>query len=282
MPHLIKGTTNHWIDLNQLTVDMFNFAVEETQKKRRSLTWLENFNFDETIQENLNAKLTDLLSTMDLLREDNYKNILNVIDNWQPTHTDQYKCNRIKKLLFELLPLAKQKQQLQSVCLKYKDYLKMIIENDLAEQFPEEYQLYCKPYVHLVLNTSRNYEQKAVTPRDMDFFVTHYERRLPIKDSTLKSAMEKYQLVSALQLTLQNSKSAPTQIMEFNQLFRSNRAKLEKRRDGIGTVFVKMVLTILSAGALLLAGLWSVQGARTANKVQKILDSGNNQQSLKI
>lgn len=261
------------IDVNQLAVEIFNQAINETRKKSRQRTWLETFNFEKSLQEKLGIYLTKHLLTVDLLDDTKYQNVWIAIEDWYPKHSEQYKCDRVKKLLLKLLPAARQKQQLLAVCVQYKNYLKPKIEKELIDQFPKEYQVYCRPHLELSINTSRSYQNRAVEAKDMDFFATHYHRRLAFEqDSSLPSAMEKYRVVSALQITLQTDKPAPKQIAEFSQVFKSNHSKIEKRRDSTEMLFIKLFMTVLSGGVAVLAGLWSVKGAEIADKVKNILD----------
>lgn len=261
------------IDPNQLAIEIYNTALKEMQKNYKKKSLYEHFPIEKNIQKCLEEQVTKLLSPINLLTENNYQTIQRVVDNWDlgKVNDQKIKYQKIKKLILELLPAVRQKQQLLQVCDEYKNHLKNTIEEQIASDFPGEYQLYKRPHIQMVLVRGLGYQSKAVEAKDMNFFVNYYSRGLEIKDESLKLAMEKYQVVTGLQNTLQSPKSVTVQITEFRQKLKISQPVIEKSRDTSSQIFLKAIATLLSLGAAILAGIWSVKGHQAIDHVKKIL-----------
>ena len=78
----------------------------------------------------LAARLTRLLDTVDLLNVSRYSTLGNAIRRWCPWQPNQQQvCLEVRKTLLGLLPVARQKQELQQFCQGYRKHLAVEIES---------------------------------------------------------------------------------------------------------------------------------------------------------
>lgn len=257
----------------QSAIDLYNAAVKAMQRLKHIHGLPTVFNRQDNIDQHLATSLTAMLAEVNLLETQHYQAVQEAIQQWQPRHqSEQWKCDAVKKVLLSLLPAARQKQQLEQACLCYKAHLKSRIESALSDQFPQTYHRYGTSRVELIaVRGQENFQSHAVAANDMDFFVTHQSRLLPIQDENLALSIQKYQAMIIVNQTLQSLKPAPAQVEDFSRQFATSRGVINQRRDSAGMIFLKAVATIFSLGVAVLAGIWSVEGRKMIKNVDQSL-----------
>jgi len=221
----------------------------------------------------LAAQLTQELAKVNLFDAEQCLLIKKSIELWQPSlWNQQHQIGlKIKEKLLALLPDAVKKQRLDQTCQEYKTHLKSEIEADLARYHPSVYDDYGRERSTVVISGQTVHRQR-VKAHDLDYFLQNEAKTLPIEQPRLTQAIQKYERVSAMQLTLHTATTASRQIQHFATVLAYTKPILEKNRDSLGMRFVKWVGTLLTLGVAAACGIFSVKGAQTTEALTGILD----------
>lgn len=92
-------------------------------------------------------------------------------------------------------------------------------------------------------------------------------------------AVEKYEAVRKMKKALiDNTKNGAEKLQAFDEAFQANRGLIEKSRDS-AMIFLKKVITVLTAGIAYAAGMWNIKGKQFSDKIDSQLPEkkpGNN------
>lgn len=227
----------------------------------------------------LDSRLTSLLDSADLLNPQVYLSLTSAILNWCPWQArKQVLCLKIKNSLLRLLPIARQKQQLQRLCRQYREHLQVELESQLQNQHKQTYLTYAKRNTIIFAAPPQSDRAQAILVKDprpaLDKIIAGQNSYIIHSSKSLSFALEKYKVVSQLQESLNTPvKSAPEQLKDFKQKFLAKRSILEKNRDNLSILFLKGVATVFSLGLAYAFGIWNVKGKQTAANLQQALYS---------
>ena len=215
---------------------------------------------------------------MDLLNVSHYSALGNAIRRWCPWQPNQQQvCLEVQKTLLTLLPVARQKQELQQLCQGYRNHLAVAVEKEAKNDSEQNYMVNTQKRTLLFgappVNGRAQVKMVTDARPSAEKLVTGPTRAVGKPDQPLSLAVQKYQAVSALQATLNTPvKSAPEQMKDFRAEFKTQRPVIEQDRDSWAMKFAKGVATVLSLGAAWLCGIWNVKGQEAANGLQTTLD----------
>ncbi len=281
MRHLIKQllSTHHVsAELDIVAENFFSKAVAET--RRRLSRRKHNKKITQRIlKDTIACHFTqDLLST-DLIDPVAYDLLLKAIQRWRPlAASSENACLYLQNLMLNLLPMVRQKQQLQKIVKDYQQHLKVEIEQNLLSNHPREYRS-CVYSSNVWFGAPPLYSSNAVRPfrdnRDpIERFTADFETYSIEPDTALSGAINKYRAVTHLMSTLKTPiKGADRQVNDFRCEFQIQSPILVKDRDSRTIKFVKTVATFLSAGLAIACGIWNVKGKKTSKDIQQVLSA---------
>ena len=226
----------------------------------------------------LAARLTRLLDKVDLLNVSRYSTLGNAIRRWCPWQSGQQQvCLEVQKTLLTLLPVTRQKQELQQLCQEYQNHLAVEVEKEAKNDSEQNYMVSTQKRTLLFgappVNERAQVKMVTDSRPSVEKLVVGPTRAVGKPDQPPSLAVQKYQAVSALQATLSTPvKSAPEQMKDFREQFKIQRPVIEQDRDSWAMKFAKGVATILSLGVAWLCGIWNVKGQEAANDLQTTLD----------
>ncbi|MBS0349730.1 MAG: hypothetical protein JSR33_00845 [Proteobacteria bacterium] len=226
----------------------------------------------------LATHLTRLLDKVDLLDITRYSTLGNAVRRWCPWQPDQQQgFPAVQKTLLTLLPVVRQKQELQQLCRDYRNHLAEEVENEAKNESEQSYTAHTQGRTLLFgappLKDRAQVKMVTDSRPPVEKLVTEPTRVIRKSDQAPSLAVQKYQAVSALQATLTTPvKSAPEQMKDFRAQFKIHRPVIEKDRDSWAMKFAKGVATVLSLGVAWLCGIWDVKGQVATDKLQTTLD----------
>lgn len=98
------------------------------------------------------------------------------------------------------------------------------------------------------------------------------------RDEKFKLLVEKYAAMREMRAILTYPDAKPEQkLQSFKQSFDVKRPLIEKRRDSKEMVFIKKVITVLTAGLAYLAGMWKIKGKEFSGAVDAALSDDDKQ-----
>ena len=218
----------------------------------------------------IGARVTAELMRVNLTNPQQFNAVFQAIEDWQP----DLKSQPIRKVLLQILPQARQNQQLQVICQDYKAHLKTDIVNELKENYPQEYaQFTANRKIRGVPLPDSGKLPQPITQAggNMDRFVADYPQGIPNGSDSLNAAIKKYATVNTMASTLTTPQPIDQQLQNFKQTFQSHSKIIEKDRDSWGMKFVKGVATVLSLGIAWACGIWNVKGQQAAEKMTEVL-----------
>ncbi len=218
----------------------------------------------------IGARVTAELMRVNLADTQQFNAVFSALEDWQP---DQ-KCQIVRKVLLNVLPQARQKQQLQVICQDYKLHLKEDIVHELKDKHPQEYALFTanKKIRGVPLPDSGKLPQQVTQAgKNMDRFVADHPQGIPNGSKSLNAAIKKYAAIDAMVSTLSTPQPVHQQLQSFEKTFQSQSKIIEKDRDSWGTKFMKGVATVLSIGIAWACGIWNVKGQQAAEKITETL-----------
>lgn len=271
-PVLARTVTVHvHLDPEEEALQVYETAAAEMGQRQRGLTQEYKITVEQ-LNRQIAVQVTAELAKVDLLNPLQYQAIQSATQYWQPNpESDQAsQCLNVRQVLLEMLPLARQKQQLQQPLQEYQAHLKTEIESELASSHPIAYQEYCSDRMGVEIVKAQS-QPKPVKARDLDYFLKNEAQILPIKNESLQQAMAKYATVCIAQETLHSAKPATEQVRDFQAVLPQVKSVVEKSRDSFGMKCLKVVATILSLGVAALVGIWNVKGRGTVKKIENTL-----------
>ena len=165
---------------------------------------------------------------------------LAAIEDWQPDQKGQV----VRKVLLNVLPQARQKQELQVICQDYKAHLKEEIVGELQEKHPQEYAQFTanKKIKGVPLPDSGKLPQQVTQAgKNMDRFVADHPQGISNGSDSLNAAIKKYAAVNTMESALNIPQPVYQQLQGFKQTFQSQSKVIEKDRDSWGMKFMKGV-----------------------------------------
>jgi hypothetical protein len=257
---------------------LYQEATQEMQQNREGFTqhrWVT----DSKIAEHVQIRITAELDKMNLHRLADYKRVQAAIVNWNIQKT-QSQANpkavlAVKKALLACTADAHKKQKLYRACSEYKAHLAADIRSTLTDILPNVSR---QNNFHLPEPTTSF--KKPIRPGEkpsiLDEFLSQEAKSSTIqpmiqKNQGLSQAIQKYQAVTTLQRTLLTNKPAATQIEEFKQTLQREKTCIEAHRDSWGVRFMKKVAAVVTFGAAVALGIFSVKGKETSKALDKML-----------
>jgi hypothetical protein len=256
---------------------MVEQAQAETQRRTKAKT-ADTRQQQKVFNAILATHLTRLLDKVDLLNITRYSTLGNAVRRWCPWQSGQQQvCLEVQKTLLTLLPVARQKQELQQLCKDYRNHLAEEIENEAKNESEQNYTANTQGRTLLFgappVKKRAQVKMVADSRPPVEKLVTEPTRVTRKPDQPPSLAVQKYQAVSALQATLTTPvKSAPEQMKDFRAQFKIQRPVIEQDRDSWAMKFAKTVATVLSLGVAWLCGIWDVKGQVATDKLQTTLD----------
>ncbi len=263
--------------LDQEALAIVEQAQAETQRRFRGKT-TDTSHQQKVFNASLAARLTRLLDKVDLINVSRYGALGNAIRRWCPWQSGQQQvCLEVQKTLLTLLPVTRQKQELQQLCQDYRNHLAVEVENEAKNDSEQNYMISTEKRTLLfgAPPVNERAQEKMVTDSrpSVEKLVMGPTRAVGKPDQPPSLAVQKYQAVSALQTTLSTPvKSATEQVKDFRAQFRIQRPVIEQDRDSWAMKFAKGVATVLSLGVAWLCGIWNVKGQEAADDLQTTLD----------
>ncbi len=193
---------------------------------------------------------------------------------WQPNQ--QQICIKVQQTLLNLLPVARQKQELRQLCQEYLDHLAVEVEKEAKADSEQNYfvssnsrtLLFGAPPVNERTQVTRVIDSRPPVEK----LATEPTRTIGKSGKPLFLAVQKYQAMSTLQATLSTPvKSAPEQLKDFQNQFKKQREVIEQDRDSWAMKFVKGVATVFSIGIAWACGIWNIKGKEAAKGLQTVL-----------
>jgi hypothetical protein len=261
--------------LDQEALKLYTQASMEAHRRARN----RQIDVQRLLVNALAVRLTQLLSTVNLRDLTSYNTMKQAIEYWCPWQgSQQSSCLILQQTLLEMLPAARQKQELEFLCHQYSAHLKTEIETAIKtekqpvylEQFHAKPKLFgAPPLPNIKQNVSIVRDQRGA----IDQIAAEPQQYLSNPSESLTSALKKYQVVNELQQNLKNPvKTAITQVADFNDQFQAKREVLEKNRDSLSITFMKAVATVLTVGFAIFCGIWNVHGKISAKQIQQTRD----------
>jgi hypothetical protein len=263
--------------LDQEAREIVEQAQAEAQRRSKGKT--ANANYQQKVfNAVLATHLTRLLDKVDLLNITQYSTLGNAIRRWCPWQSgQQQECLEVQKTLLTLLPVVRQKQELQQLCQNYRNHLAVEVENEAKNESEQNYTANTQGRTLLfgAPPVSERAQVKMVTDSrpSVDKLAVEPIRAVRKPDQPLSLTVQKYQAVSSLQATLSTPvKSAIEQMKDFRSQFKIQRPVIEQDRDSWAMKFAKGVATVLSLGVAWMCGIWSVKGQEATGDMQTTLD----------
>ena len=262
------------VEINRL----YQEATQEMWQKREGFSQ-QHWVTDSKIAESIQTRITAELDKMNLHRLADYKRIQAAIVNWDIQKT-QSQANpkavlAVKKALLACTADARKKQKLYRECSEYKAHLAADIRSTLTDILPNVSR---QNNFHLPEPTTSF--KKPIRPGEkpsiLDEFLAQDAKSSTIqpmvqKNQSLSQAIQKYQAVTTLQRTLLTHKPAAAQIEEFKQTLQREKTCIEAHRDSWGIRFMKKVAAVVTLGAAVALGIFSVKGKETSKAFNQML-----------
>ncbi len=255
---------------------LYQEATEEMRQNRQGFT--QDYRVTEAkIITCVQTRITAELDKMSLHRLADYQRIQNAIVNWNPQKTEgnTKAVEAVKKALFVCTADARKKQKLNRVCSEYKAHLAADIRSTLTDILPNvsRQQGFHLPEPTTSFKKPLRFEEK---PSVLDVFLAQDAKSSTIQpmiqdNKGLSQAIQKYQAVTTLQRTLLTHKPAAAQIEEFKQTLQREKTCIEAHRDNWGIRFLKTVTAVVTLGAAVALGIFSVKGKETSKTFNKML-----------
>ena len=255
---------------------IYQEASEEIRQNRQGFSqhsWVT----DSKIVDCIPARITAELDKMNLHRLRDFQRVQNAIINWdtQKTQANPKAVEAVKKALLVCAAHARKKQKLYRACSEYKAHLAADIRSTLTDILPNVSR---QNGFHLLEPTTsfKKTLRPGEKPSILDEFLAQDARSATIQpviqnNHSLSQAIKKYQAVTTLQRTLLTHKPAATQIEEFKQTLQREKTCIEAHRDSWGMRFLKTVTAVVTLGAAVALGIFSVKGKETSKALNQIL-----------
>ncbi len=255
---------------------LYQEATEEMRQNRQGFT--QDYRVTEAkIITCVQTRITAELDKMNLHRLADYQRIQNAIVNWNPQKTEgnTKAVEAVKKALLVCTADARKKQKLNRVCSEYKAHLAADIRSALTDVLPN---ISRQNGFHLPEPTTsfKKPLRPGEKPSILDAFLAQDAKSSTVqpviqKNPSLSQAIQKYQAVTTLQRTLLTHKPAAAQIEEFKQTLQREKTCIEAHRDSWGIRFLKKVTAVVTLGAAVALGIFSVKGKETSKALNKML-----------